>query len=112
MAGSRVDTRGMDRNVITALIGSGLPRVADRAGAGDWRESRFQTDRATEDHVRFAGSARGLNVVVVSLESTAARYLPLCGAPDDGGHEVMPNLSTLARRALRPEERRGGRMRD
>src|SRR5439155_1493553 len=35
MAGSRVDTRGMDRNVITALIGSGLPRVAARAGAGD-----------------------------------------------------------------------------
>src|SRR5207245_4894372 len=62
MAGSRVGTRGLDRNVITALIGSGLPRVAARAGAGDWRESRFQTDRATEDLVRFAGSARGLNV--------------------------------------------------
>src|SRR5437762_606479 len=100
MAGSRVDTRGMDRNVITALIGSGLPRVAARAGAGDWRESRFQTDRATEDLARFAGSARGLNVVIVSLESTAAQYLPLYGAPDDGGHDVMPNLSTLARRAL------------
>src|SRR6266576_2870358 len=100
MASSRVDTRGMDRNVITALVGSGLPRVAARAGAGDWRESRFQTDRATEDLVRFAGSARGLNVVIVSLESTAAQYLPLYGAPDDGGHDVMPNLSTLARRAL------------
>src|SRR2546429_210241 len=97
MAGSRVDTRGMDRNVITALIGSGLPRVAARAGAGDWRESRFQTDRATEDLVRFAGSARGLNVVIVSLESTAAQYLPLYGAPDDGGHwySRMPMRFTL-----------------
>jgi len=100
MAGSRVDTRGMDRNVITALLGGRLPRVTARAGAGDWRESRFQTDRATEDLARFAGSARGLNVVIVSLESTAAQYLPLYGALNDGGHDVMPNLSTLARRAL------------
>jgi len=100
MSGSRVDTRGMDRNVITALIGSGLPRVTARAGAGDWRESRFQTDRAPENLARFTGSARGLNVVIVSLESTAAQYLPLYGALDDGGHDVMPNLSTLARRAL------------
>ncbi len=100
MAESRVDTHGMDRNVFTALIGSGLPRAAARTGAGDWRESRFPTDRATEDLTRFAGSARGLNVVMVSLESTAAQYLPLYGAPDEGRHDVMPNLSALARQAL------------
>jgi glucan phosphoethanolaminetransferase (alkaline phosphatase superfamily) len=100
MADSRVDTHGMNRNVITALIGSGLPRAAARTGAGDWRESRFPIDRAAEDLARFAGSARGLNVVMVSLESTAAQYLPLYGAPADGGRDVMPNLSALARRAL------------
>jgi phosphoglycerol transferase MdoB-like AlkP superfamily enzyme len=100
MAGRRVDTRGMDRNVITALIGSGLPRVSAHAGTGDWRESRFPTYQATEDLSRFAGSARGFNVVMVSLESTAAQYLPIFGASDDGGLDVMPNLSTLARRAM------------
>jgi glucan phosphoethanolaminetransferase (alkaline phosphatase superfamily) len=100
MASSRVDARGMDRNVITALIGSGLPRVTGGAGANDWRESRFQTGSAAEDLSRFAGSARGLNVVMVSLESTAAQYLSLYGALYDGEYDVMPNLSALARRAL------------
>src|SRR5207245_9364347 len=38
--------------------------------------------------------------VIVSLESTAAQYLPLYGALNDGGHDVMPNLSTLGQRAL------------
>jgi len=99
-AAGRVDTRGMDRNVITALVGSGLPRVPARAGTGDWRESRFPTNRAAEDLARFAGSARGFNVVMVSLESTAAQYLPLYGALAGGGRDPMPNLSTLARRAL------------
>jgi hypothetical protein len=124
MASSRVDTHGMDRNVITALIssrvpgsglpgsgvpGRGLPRVTARAGAGDWRESRFPAERAAEDLSRFAGSARGLNVVMVSLESTAAQYLSIYGALygtlhdgeyEDGEPDAMPNLSALARRAL------------
>ena len=100
MADRRVDTHGMDRNVITALMGSGLPRVTTRAGAGDWRESRFPPDRPTDDLAQFEGSARGLNIVMISLESTAAQYLPLYGAPDDGRHDPMPNLSALAQRAL------------
>ena len=99
-AGKRVDTRGMDRNVITALMGGGLPQAAGGAGAGDWRESRFQTERATEGLAQFAGSAAGLNVVMISLESTAAQYLSLYGGPNDGGRDPMPNLSKLARRAL------------
>jgi glucan phosphoethanolaminetransferase (alkaline phosphatase superfamily) len=104
MASSRVDARGMDRNVIAALIGSGLPRVTAGAGPHDWRESRFRTGSAAEDLSRFAGSARGLNVVMVSLESTAAQYLSLYGAlygaPYGGEYDAMPNLSALARRAL------------
>jgi phosphoglycerol transferase MdoB-like AlkP superfamily enzyme len=95
MASSRVDTRGMDRNVVTALIGTGLPRVMAGARASEWRESRFQV-KAAEDLSRFRGSARGFNLVMISLESTAAQYLSLYG----GQYEVMPNLSALARRAL------------
>ena len=100
MAGRRVDTRGMDRNVITALLGRGLPQAAGPAGTSDWRESRFPTGYATQSLAQFAGSAAGLNVVMISLESTAAQYLSLYGAPDVGRGDPMPNLSILARRAL------------
>jgi arylsulfatase A-like enzyme len=95
LASSRADTRGMDRNVVTALIGTGLPRVLAATGAGEWRESRFETD-GTENLARFRGAADGFNVVMISLESTAAQYLSLYG----GQYDVMPNLSGLARSAL------------
>ncbi len=95
MASSRADTRGMDRNVVTALIGTTSPRVVARAGVSEWRASRFESESA-EDLSQYRGAARGLNVVMVSLESTAAQYLSLYGA----SQEVMPNLSALARNAL------------
>ena len=95
MASSRADTRGMDRNVVTALIGTGSPLAMAGNGASEWRESRFEAG-GTEDLSRFRGAAQGLNLVMVSLESTAAQYLSLYG----GEYEVMPNLSALARRAL------------
>jgi glucan phosphoethanolaminetransferase (alkaline phosphatase superfamily) len=94
MASRRVDTHGMDRNVFTALIGpSG---VTGKVPAANWRESRFETSHAAGNLSPFRGAARGFNVVMVSLESTAAQYLSLYG----GAVEVMPNLSALARRAL------------
>ncbi len=96
IASRRVDLHGMDRNVFTALIGNGLPREAARTEAGDWRASRFQPGPITEDLSRFAGIARGRNVVMVGLESTAAQYLSIYG----GEYDAMPNLSTLARQAL------------
>ena len=95
LASRRADTRGMERNVVTALIGTGLPRVMADAQASEWRESRFERD-GTEDLSGFRGAARGFNVVVVSLESIAAQYLSLYG----GEYNVMPNLSALAQRAL------------
>lgn len=95
MASNRANTRGMDRNVVTALISTGLPRVIAGGGASEWRESRFEADR-TGDLSQFAGAAQGHNLVMVSLESTAAQYLSLYG----GEYEVMPNLNALARRAL------------
>jgi glucan phosphoethanolaminetransferase (alkaline phosphatase superfamily) len=95
-ASGRVDTRGMDRNVITALIGVGLPHPTARGGATEWRESRFDAASEREDLSRFSGTAKGYNVVLVSLESTAAQYLSLYG----GEYEVMPNLTALARQAM------------
>ena len=65
-ASSRVDTRGMDRNVVTALIDTGLPRVVAAAGATQWRESRFAA-AGPEDLSRFRGTAQGFNLVMVSL---------------------------------------------
>jgi len=102
MASSRADTRGMDRNVVTALIGTGMPRVTAPAGATEWREWRDPSFRAgfsadaSDDLSRFRGAAQGLNVVMISLESTAAQYLSLYGDKN----EAMPNLSALAQKAL------------
>jgi glucan phosphoethanolaminetransferase (alkaline phosphatase superfamily) len=96
MASRRVDTRGMDRNAITALLGSSVPRATHSPAWNDWRASPFPSGRAAEDLSRYAGAARGFNVVMISLESTAAQYLALYGARSD----PMPNLSLLARRAL------------
>src|SRR5258708_28607483 len=86
----------MDRNVITALIGSSVPRATTRPASNDFRASPFTSGREPEDLSPYAGAARGFNVVMISLESTAAQYLSLYGAQSD----PMPNLSALARRSL------------
>jgi Sulfatase len=95
VARSRADTHGIERNVLTALVGTGLPRATTAARVSEWRESRFEAHGA-EDLSRFAGAGKGFNLVMVSLESTAAQYLSLYGGPN----KVMPNLSILAQRAL------------
>src|SRR5688572_18073454 len=94
-AGSRVDAQGRDRNVVVAFVQSSIPHVRSRDAANDWRRSRFGTPPA-DDLSRLRGAVRGRNVVVISLESTAARYLPPPGGRDD----VMPALSALARNAI------------
>ena len=95
-AARSVDTRGLDRNVLTALLGSHLPGAPISAAPGAFRQTLFRTVAPPEDLSRFAAAARGFNVVMVSLESTAAQYLGLYGAPVD----AMPNLTTLARHSL------------
>jgi Sulfatase len=90
-AAARVDTHGLDRNAWTALL------PPPRAG-------RFTTHmRGAEipghparDLSAFRAAASGRNIVLISLESTAAQYLGIYGATPD----VMPNLSTLARSAV------------
>ncbi len=94
-AGRRAETHGMDRNVVLALAGAGLPRTDAVSLGTDWRASRYAAGPA-DDLSRLAGAGRGLNFVMVGLESTAAEYLALYG----GAYDVMPNLSRLAKRAL------------
>jgi len=93
VAASRVDTRGYERNAVTALVTTVLPMRSD--ARGEWRSQGFDRTRHA-DVSRFHGIARGRNIVVVSLESTAAQYLGVYGASPD----PMPNLSALARQAL------------
>jgi hypothetical protein len=98
-AASSLDMRGTQRNAMTALLATGIPRVsANGVGVGpshDWRVSPFGT-RATEDLRWLEGRASGRNVVMITLESTGARYLRSYGAGDD----PMPTLTALAQTAV------------
>jgi glucan phosphoethanolaminetransferase (alkaline phosphatase superfamily) len=95
MAAARVDTFGLERNAVATLFASGIPRLPSRQASGDWRASPFPQTRG-EDLTQFRGIAKGRNVIVVSLESTAAQYLSLYG----GEYDLTPNLTALARNAI------------
>ena len=92
---SRTDTRGLHRNVVMALAPAGLPTTDVVRGETDWRASPFPA-LPQDDLSTFHGLARRRNVVVIALESTAARYLRFHGAETD----PTPVLTTLARDAL------------
>lgn len=94
-AEARVDTVGMQRNAVTALVTSLTPRLASRLDQGDWRATPF-AEKTSEDLSGFRGRAAGLNVVLVILESTAAQYLASYGAADD----PTPHLSSLAKESI------------
>ena len=94
MAVSRVDTLGLERNAWIALAATAMPRVS-AAASNEWQRAGF-APVPDEDLARFRGIAAGWNVVLVSLESTAAQYLGLYGAQP----EVMPNLTRLARSGI------------
>lgn len=92
---NRVDTAGLHRNPLMALAASTFPRVRARAADEDWTAPLFEHPPA-DDLSRWRGLAAGRNVVLVSLESTAAQYLRLYGGTDD----LTPRLDELARSAL------------
>lgn len=94
--GARVDANGLDRNAISTLVRTALPRVAMMAADGDWRRSPMSSPAGTDLSV-LAGTARGRNVLLVVLESTASRYLRTYGAADD----PTPNVTALTSNALR-----------
>ena len=96
-ARARVSTVGSERNAVTALASSLWPRVASPGLSDntDWRASPFQV-RAAQSVADYRGSAKGFNVILIVLESTAAQYLAPYGAADD----PMPAVSALASRSL------------
>jgi arylsulfatase A-like enzyme len=94
-AAARVDTAGLDRNAIVALVQTSIPRVRPMAAAGEWRQTSAALDRS-DTLAHLAGSARHYNVLLVVLESTGARYLRAYGAAED----PTPNLTKLAGRAV------------
>jgi arylsulfatase A-like enzyme len=96
VANARSYVFGFDRNVLTALASSALPPVAAERREADWRRSPLATAGPAESLARMSGLAAGANIIVVSLESTAAQYLGLYGAAPD----PMPNLTALARQAV------------
>ena len=87
---------GLDRNVVIALASSALPRVAAERREGDWRIPPIGTPAPAETLTRLNGLGGGANLIVVSLESTAAQYLGIYGATPD----PMPNLTGLAGNAV------------
>ena len=69
--------------------------MAPAAGAADWRASPFGQPRG-EDLGFLRGSMKGRNVILVVLESTAARHLGAYGRSPD----PTPNLTALAARSI------------
>jgi phosphoglycerol transferase MdoB-like AlkP superfamily enzyme len=92
---SQLQTQGLHRNALAILVTTALPRIAALELSGSWRRSPFGSPRA-EDLTRFRGAAAGRNVVIVHLESTAARRLRPYGAEQD----PMPSLSLRCQEAL------------
>jgi arylsulfatase A-like enzyme len=88
---------GTDRSAVLAFAESLTPHVTAGGGRGDWRESPFPSVAiaAADDLAALRGAAEGRNVVVVSLESTAAQYLSLYG-----GDDLTPTLAALSRTGL------------
>jgi arylsulfatase A-like enzyme len=92
---ARTDTAGLHRSPVVAMAASLLPRVDARPLTGDWRDPPFESHDA-DDLSDLPGLAAGRNVVLVSLESTAATYLRLYGGADD----LTPNLDRLGQHAV------------
>ena len=92
---AKVETLGMHRNALGALWPARIPVPNAMANDTDPRISPYPA-RAAEDLSAFSGTASGRNVVLIILESTAARYLAPYGAADD----PMPNLTKLAQASI------------
>jgi lipoteichoic acid synthase len=96
-AARRVETAGLDRNALVALAQSTVDRVSANGAATSqaWRVSPVAPG-TSDDLSHLAGAAAGRNVLMIVLESTAARYLKAYGAAED----PTPTISALAGRAL------------
>ncbi len=100
VVGRAVDTRGGQRNAVTSLIATSLPRL-DAPGdvvPGDLRATPFDGP-PTDDLGALAGAGAGRNIVLIVLESTGAQYLRSYGAADD----PMPTMTALSGEAVQFE---------
>jgi arylsulfatase A-like enzyme len=104
VSASQIELRGLDRNAVTALVPVALPHVVAPAVAADWRESPFADPSPSAASAgtlsRFRGSAKGFNVLVVILESTAAQYLRPYGGVSRPSDDPMSTVTALADRAI------------
>jgi glucan phosphoethanolaminetransferase (alkaline phosphatase superfamily) len=92
-ANSKVDTAGRYRNAIGALWPAHIRETGNLQQNRDWRVSPFPASSTAGEPLRqYRGDAARRNVVMVLLESTAARYWPIEKSSDD----PMPNLTALA----------------
>jgi Sulfatase len=98
-AARRVDTNGLNRNPVVALLDTSRPRLESRPGAvQDWRQSpisipaSIRKESGGANLSRFQSLARGRHVLLILLESAGAEYLKPYGADED----PMPNLTALA----------------
>jgi hypothetical protein len=89
-ASARLKTSGFHRNAYGVLWPARI--ASEESDKGVWRSSPFPSAVLHDGLEHFRGKAAGRNVVMIALESTAARYLGLYGAPQD----PMPNLTRLA----------------
>jgi len=90
-----VETTGLERNAWLTLLTTAMPRVS--GVAPDVHAAAAPSGSGRDDQLeRWRGAARGYNIVLISLESTASQYLGLYGAVPD----PMPNLSALARHGI------------
>jgi glucan phosphoethanolaminetransferase (alkaline phosphatase superfamily) len=92
---TRVETRGLHRNAVGAIVATSLPRLSAVPHAADWRVSPFPAE-SRDDLSSYRGIASRRNVVIVVLESTAAQYAGLYGASQD----PLPTLTALSRDAI------------
>lgn len=97
-ARQHVTTGGLSRNALLVLFDTTLQQRAPSSPA--FAIAPLPEDDATPksniDLSSLRGSARGRSVIWIVLESTAAQYLGLYGAPRD----PMPNLSAIAQDGL------------
>ena len=90
LATTRVETSGFHRNAYGVLWTAGISSPVSESAT--WRSSPFPSAAQDDGLTQFRGKAAGRNVVMIALESTAARYLQPYGASQD----PMPNLTKLA----------------
>ncbi len=93
---SRTNTIGLDRNALTALVPRGRIVSAAAMAVESRRTPYPAAGGASFDLASYRGAARGMNVALIVLESTAAQYLRIYGAADD----PMPTVTALSEHAL------------